>query len=158
MYFVSVHACMPASTQPLSSWELSRIQRPVHSTVCEHRQWGEEGVSKNSRGLQCKSQRNMFECGPAACSPISHIHSHGMWLLFFLSLQRHKPLKVTWRRLMTASSIIVESHFLYLWECFSKCFILNGSIYLVNPNLNVFLRLRRRVHSAIVVLLHFSLI
>lgn len=32
-YIVSVHACMPASTQPLSSWEQSRIQRPEHSTV-----------------------------------------------------------------------------------------------------------------------------
>lgn len=74
-----MHACMPASTQPLSSWELSRIQRAAHSTVCEHRLRGEEVGVQRTPGVTVQISRGTcLNVASAVRSSVSHAHSRRM--------------------------------------------------------------------------------
>lgn len=60
-----MHACS-ASTQSLSSWELSGIQRPVHSTVWTQ-PWEEEGGLQTTSGVTVQISRD---------SATEHSHTH----------------------------------------------------------------------------------
>lgn len=124
-YIACVHACMHASTQALSSWEQSGIQRPAHSAVWtepwerERRRRG--GGFKELQQLQCRSQRNMLKSGSTAHSPI---HTYPQPLcrppshcIFPLSQSTLKPLNVTsydcnllslWTLIFFASRSVLE--------------------------------------------------
>ncbi len=160
---VYVHACVPASMQPLSSWELSRIQRPEHSTV-RAQAWRAEGVSKNSMGYTadlrgiCLKYPILMHFPPMYAHTTSH---HGSALQCFSPHCHHSTLKSIQHN-MKASYDSISSKcgvsFTFPWGVILKSFALNKSTYLVNLVVEVSLPLRHQVHSAVVVPLHFALI
>lgn len=102
-----MHACMPPSTQPLSSWELSRIQQAAHSTVCEHRLRGEEvGVQRTPGVTEQISRGICLNVAPAVRFSISHAHSRTM---------SHSTPQggLKWRHLVTASALVAGSLILF---------------------------------------------
>lgn len=145
-YIVCVHACMPASTQSLSSWELSRIQRPVHSTVWTEPLGEEEALEL--QGLWWKSQGKWFKSSSTANPPI-HTHTHTISPLrtplavFFSTVTSAlKAIKCNMKASYDYNLLSLWSPFSLPWGVFSKCSVLNRSIYLVNLCLNVCLPLR----------------
>lgn len=93
-HIVCVHACVPASTQPLSSWD--QILKPVHSRLEEPLREGKRDFMQ-LQGLQCKSQGTTLEPDSAHLSsintekPLQMLHNHCR-VLFFVSFFFFFPL------------------------------------------------------------------